>query len=64
MEEVFGRHGTTPTPVKGVYGAAYAEDNRYQQVLDGVEAVSRRLGASPACWSPRWGRTAMIAAPM
>jgi methylmalonyl-CoA mutase len=59
-----GRHGTVPTPVKGVYGAAYAGDDRYQQILDGVEAVSRRLGASPGCWWPRWGRMAMIAARM
>jgi methylmalonyl-CoA mutase len=56
MEEVFGRHGTTPTPVKGVYGAAYAEDNRYQQVLDGVEAVARRLGRKPRLLVAKMGQ--------
>jgi hypothetical protein len=47
MEIVFGRHGTVPTPVKGVYGAAYAGDSRYRQVLDGVEAVTAAWAASP-----------------
>jgi methylmalonyl-CoA mutase len=56
MEEVFGRHGTVPTPVKGVYGAAYAEDNRYQQVLDGVEAVARRLGRKPRLLVAKMGQ--------
>jgi methylmalonyl-CoA mutase len=56
MEAIFGRHGTVPTPVKGVYGAAYAEDNRYQQVLDGVEAVARRLGRKPRLLVAKMGQ--------
>ncbi|WP_241127095.1 methylmalonyl-CoA mutase [Novosphingobium terrae] len=56
MEEVFDRYGTTPTPVKGVYGAAYAADNRYQQVLDGVEAVGRRLGRKPRLLVAKMGQ--------
>jgi len=47
MEAVFGRYGTTPTPVKGIYGSAYEFDRRWAQVLEGVEAVSRRLGRKP-----------------
>jgi methylmalonyl-CoA mutase len=47
METAFGRYGTTPTPVKGIYGEAYAEDNRYAQVIEGVQAVTRRLGRKP-----------------
>jgi methylmalonyl-CoA mutase len=47
MEEVFGRYGTTPTPVKGVYSAPYAGDPRWAQVVDGVDAVTRRLGRKP-----------------
>ena len=56
MEAVFGRHGTVPTPVKGVYGAAYADDGRYQQVLDGVEAVTRRLGRKPRLLVAKMGQ--------
>nr|WP_216650837.1 methylmalonyl-CoA mutase [Novosphingobium sp. SG751A] len=56
MEEVFGRHGTVPTPVKGVYGAAYAGDERYQQILDGVEAVSRRLERKPRMLVAKMGQ--------
>ncbi|WJS99183.1 methylmalonyl-CoA mutase [Novosphingobium humi] len=56
MEEVFGRHGTVPTPVKGVYGAAYAGDDRYQQILNGVEAVSRRLERKPRMLVAKMGQ--------
>ena len=56
MEAVFGRYGTQPTPVKGVYGAAYAGDSRYQQVLDGVEAVTRRLGRKPRMLVAKMGQ--------
>jgi methylmalonyl-CoA mutase len=56
MEVVFGRHGTTPTPVKGVYGAAYAGDNRYAQVVEGVEAVTRRLGRKPRLLVAKMGQ--------
>jgi len=56
MEAVFGRYGTQPTPVKGVYGAAYAGDSRYQQVLDGVEAVTRRLERKPRVLIAKMGQ--------
>ena len=56
MEAVFGRHGTVPTPVKGIYGSAYAGDSRYQQVLDGVEAVTRRLGRKPRMLVAKMGQ--------
>ncbi|HKR92289.1 methylmalonyl-CoA mutase [Novosphingobium sp.] len=56
MEAVFGRHGTLPTPVKGVYGSAYAGDSRYQQVLDGVEAVTRRLDRKPRVLIAKMGQ--------
>jgi methylmalonyl-CoA mutase len=56
MEEVFGRYGTQPVPVKGVYGAAYAGDSRYQQVTEGVEAVSRRLGRAPRMLVAKMGQ--------
>ena len=56
MELVFGRHGTFPTPVKGVYSAYYAGDSRYQQVVDGVEAVGRRLGRAPRMLVSKMGQ--------
>jgi methylmalonyl-CoA mutase len=56
MEDVFGRHGTFPTPVKGIYGAAYAGDSRYGQVIEGVEAVTRRLGRKPRVLVAKMGQ--------
>ncbi len=56
MEAVFGRYGTQPTPVKGVYGAPYAGDKRWAQVVDGVEAVSRRLGRKPKLLVAKMGQ--------
>jgi methylmalonyl-CoA mutase len=56
MEAVFGRYGTQPVPVKGIYGEAYAGDARYQQVLDGVAAVERRLGRKPRMLVAKMGQ--------
>jgi methylmalonyl-CoA mutase len=56
MEAVFGRYATQPVPVKGIYGKAYAGDSRYQQVLDGVEAVGRRLGRAPRLLVAKMGQ--------
>lgn len=56
MERVFGRHATVPTPVKGVYGASYQDDSRWQQVLDGVQAVERRLGRRPRLLVAKMGQ--------
>ncbi|CAN5158673.1 methylmalonyl-CoA mutase [soil metagenome] len=56
MEESFDRYGTVPTPVKGVYSAPYEGDNRWQQVLDGVTAVERRLGRKPKIMIAKMGQ--------
>jgi methylmalonyl-CoA mutase len=56
MELVFGRHGTFPTPVKGVYSAYYEGDARYSQVVEGVEAVGRRLGRAPRMLVSKMGQ--------
>ncbi len=56
MEDVFGRYGTVPTPVKGVYSAPYEGDARWQQVLDGVQAVERRLGRKPKLMVAKMGQ--------
>jgi len=56
MEDVFGRYDTTPKPVKGVYKTAYAQDARWLQVLDGVDAVERRLGRKPKILVAKMGQ--------
>jgi methylmalonyl-CoA mutase len=56
MEQAFGRYNTTPTPVKGIYGPAYAADTRYQQVIEGVAAVERRLGHKPRVLVAKMGQ--------
>ncbi|MGV2496116.1 methylmalonyl-CoA mutase [Pelagerythrobacter aerophilus] len=56
MEEAFGRYDTMPRPVKGIYGAAYKDDERYAQVVRGVEAVARRLGRKPRVMVAKMGQ--------
>ena len=56
MEESFDRYGTQPTPVKGVYSAPYEGDARWAQVIDGVEAVTRRLGRRPKLLVAKMGQ--------
>jgi methylmalonyl-CoA mutase len=47
LEEAFGRYGTVPTPVQGIYGGAWADDPAWARATDGVGAISRRLGRKP-----------------
>ena len=56
MEDVFGRYGTQPTPVKGVYAAPYAGDGRWRQVVEGVQAVERRMGRKPKLLVAKMGQ--------
>ena len=56
MEVAFGRYGTQPVPVTGVYGKAYADDGRYAQVIEGVASVARRLGRSPRLLVAKMGQ--------
>ncbi len=56
MEDVFGRHGSVPTPVKGVYGGAYADDARWARLKDGVAATERRLGRKPRMLVAKMGQ--------
>jgi methylmalonyl-CoA mutase len=56
MEEAFGRYGTSPTPVTGIYSAAYEGDSRYAQVVEGVQAVARRLGRAPKVMIAKMGQ--------
>jgi methylmalonyl-CoA mutase len=56
MESAFGRYATKPEPVKGIYGKAYAADARYALVVEGVDAVSRRLGRKPRLLVAKMGQ--------
>ena len=47
LEDVFGRYGTTPEPVRGIYGGAYRGDPKWARAQQGVGAVERRLGRKP-----------------
>jgi methylmalonyl-CoA mutase len=56
MEDAYGRYDTLPAPVRGIYSRAYAEDDRYQQVVEGVKAVERRLGRAPRLMVAKMGQ--------
>ena len=56
MEDAYGRYDTVPSPVRGVYSAAYADDDRYAQVVEGVKAVERRLGRAPKLMVAKMGQ--------
>ena len=56
LEDVFGRYGTTPEPVKGIYGGAYKDDARWERAEDGVDAVGRRLGRKPRLLVAKMGQ--------
>jgi methylmalonyl-CoA mutase len=56
MEAVFGRYDTHPAPVSGIYAEAYAGDERYGQVVKGVQAVARRLGRAPRILVAKMGQ--------
>src|SRR5690606_8451176 len=56
LEAAFGRYGTQPTPVRGVYSRSYEGDPRYAQVSAGVEAVTRRLGRPPRLLVAKMGQ--------
>ncbi|WP_298674392.1 methylmalonyl-CoA mutase [uncultured Sphingomonas sp.] len=56
MEDVFGRFGTFPTPVKGIYGGAYTDDERWARLLRGVDSTERRLGRKPRIFVAKMGQ--------
>ncbi len=56
MEDVFGRYETTPTPVKGIYGGAHAEDNRWIQLTEGVDSLTRQKGRKPRMLVAKMGQ--------
>ena len=56
MEDVFGRYGTSPTPVKGIYGGAYGDDAKWSNLIDGVTAIGRRRGKPPKLFVAKMGQ--------
>jgi methylmalonyl-CoA mutase len=56
MEDVFGRFGTAPKPVSGVYGAAQGASPEWRSLAEGVEAVARRLGRRPRILVAKMGQ--------
>jgi methylmalonyl-CoA mutase len=56
LEVVFGRYGTTPVPVRGVYAEEYGNDPRFEQLKQGVSAVARRLGRAPRLLVAKMGQ--------
>lgn len=56
MEAVFGRYGTQPTPVAGIYGGAYDGDARWTRLTDGVAATERRMGRRPRMFVAKMGQ--------
>jgi methylmalonyl-CoA mutase len=47
LETVFGRYGTNPQPVRGIYGAAQSGDARWADTVRAVGQVAERLGRKP-----------------
>jgi len=56
MEDVFGRYDTVPTPVKCIYGGAYADDARWANLIDGVNSLSLRKGRPPKMLVAKMGQ--------
>jgi methylmalonyl-CoA mutase len=56
LEDAFGRYGTTPEPVKGIYGGAYEDDPRWARAGAGVQAIERRLGRRPRMLVAKMGQ--------
>ncbi len=61
LERAFGRYGTTPEPVRGIYGKA-RRDGRWKAAERARNRSPNASAASRGSWSPRWARTATTAA--
>ncbi|WP_083671871.1 methylmalonyl-CoA mutase [Sphingomonas montana] len=56
METVFGRYGTQPTPVSGIYGSAYEGDAAWDGLKDGVASIAQRKGHAPRMLVAKMGQ--------
>ena len=55
LERAFGRYGTKPEPVRGIYGAA-RRDGRWKLAEEGTRAVAERLGRKPRIMVAKMGQ--------
>src|SRR5215210_2037589 len=55
LERAFGRYGTQPEPVRGIYGKA-RNDPRWTAAEQGTQAVASRLGRKPRIMVAKMGQ--------
>ena len=55
LERAFGRYGTKPEPVRGIYGAA-RRDGRWKLAEEGTRSVAERLGRKPRIMVAKMGQ--------
>jgi len=55
LERAFGRYGTVPEPVRGIYGKARA-DGRWRAAEEGTRSVADRLGRKPRIMVAKMGQ--------
>ncbi|MBA3576940.1 MAG: methylmalonyl-CoA mutase, partial [Sphingomonas sp.] len=55
LERAFGRYGTQPEPVRGIYGKTRADD-RWKAAEQGTQAVAQRLGRKPRILVAKMGQ--------
>src|SRR3954451_12482774 len=55
LERAFGRYGTTPEPVRGIYGKARG-DGRWKAAEEATQSVAERLGRRPRIMVAKMGQ--------
>jgi len=55
LERAFGRYGTKPQPVRGIYGKA-RRDGRWKLAEEGTKSVASRLGRKPRIMVAKMGQ--------
>jgi methylmalonyl-CoA mutase len=55
LERAFGRYGTKPEPVRGIYGTARS-DARWKMAEEGTRSVAERLGRKPRIMVAKMGQ--------
>ncbi|MEO8456158.1 MAG: methylmalonyl-CoA mutase, partial [Sphingomicrobium sp.] len=55
LESAFGRYGTVPEPVRGIYGKA-RNDPRWKAAEKGTQSVAERLGRKPRIMVAKMGQ--------
>ena len=55
LERAFGRYGTVPEPVRGIYGKARG-DGRWKLAEEGTKSVADRLGRKPRIMVAKMGQ--------